>query len=139
MSEQRRGSHIVRDINIIPLLDLVLTVLFFYMVVSPMMSRGLDVNLPKSESNTVKSEERIVLTVTREQELFVEKERVKISRLKNVLDSLRKSKPRINVYLRADRDAPYGAVVQVMDIVKRAGIDKLGMVTEPAPGGEPGR
>ncbi|OGW41959.1 MAG: protein TolR [Nitrospirae bacterium GWD2_57_9] len=138
MNGQRRGSHIVREINIIPLLDLVLTVLFFYMVVSPMMSRGLDVNLPKSESNTVKPEDRIVLTVTRAQEVFVEKERVDIAKLKPVLDSIRKSKPQINVYLRADRDAPYGAVVQVMDVVKRAGIDKLGMVTE-ATGGETGQ
>ncbi len=130
MSFERRERHIIREINLVPLIDVLLTILFFYMIVSPMMSRGLDVNLPKSESNTVKSEDRIVLTVTRGQELFVEKERVDMSRLKDVLGSIRKTKPQINVYLRADRDAPYGAVVQVMDVVKRAGIDKLGMVTE---------
>jgi biopolymer transport protein TolR len=79
-----------------------------------------------------------VLTVTRGQEVFVEQERVDISRLRNVLDSIRRSKPQINVYLRADRDAPYGTVVQVMDVVKKAGIDKLGMVTEAA-GGDSGR
>jgi biopolymer transport protein TolR len=132
MSFERRERHIIREINLVPLIDVLLTVLFFYMIVSPMMSRGLDVNLPKSESNTVKPEDRVVLTVTRSQEIFVEKERIDISKLKEVLDSIRRSKPQINVYLRADRDAPYGAVVQVMDVVKRAGIDKLGMVTEPA-------
>jgi biopolymer transport protein TolR len=120
----------------VPLIDVLLVVLFFYMILSPMMSRGLDVNLPKSEANTVKPEDRIVLTVTRNQELFVEKERVDISRLKNVLDSIRKSKPLINVYLRADKNAPYGAVVQVMDVVKRSGIDRLGMVTEAGSEGE---
>ncbi len=139
MSFERRERHLIREINLVPLIDVLLTVLFFYMIVSPMMSRGLDVNLPKSESNTVKQEDRIVLTVTRDQELFVEKERVNIARLRSVLDSIRRSKPQINVYLRADRDAPYGAVVQVMDVVKRAGIDKLGMVTEAASGGETGR
>ena len=140
MSQGRRSSHIVRDINIIPLIDLVLTVLFFYMIVSPMMSRGLDVNLPRAESNTIKPEDRIVITVTREQEVFVEKERVAIAKLGGILESIRKSKPKINVYLRADKNAPYGAVVQVMDTVKRAGIDRLGMVTEAAsPGGESGR
>lgn len=132
MSPDRRPSAIIRDINIVPLIDLVLTVLFFYMVVSPMMSRGLDVNLPRSEANTIKPEERVVLTVTREQEVFLEKERVDIAKLKDILENIRKQKPNINVYLRADRDAPYGAVVQVMDMVKRAGIDRLGMVTEPA-------
>ncbi len=132
MSFERRERHLIREINLVPLIDVLLTVLFFYMIVSPMMSRGLDVNLPKSESNTVKQEDRVVLTVTRDQELFVEKERVNIARLRSVLDSIRRSKPQINVYLRADRDAPYGAVVQVMDVVKQAGIDRLGMVTEPA-------
>ncbi len=136
MSFERRERSIIRDINLVPLIDVLLTVLFFYMIVSPMMSRGLDVNLPKSESNTVKPEDRIVLTVTRAQEIFVEKERVGISRLKGVLEAIRHSKPQINVYLRADKDAPYGAVVQVMDIVKQAGIDRLGMVTDTAPGGE---
>jgi biopolymer transport protein TolR len=139
MSFERRERHLMREINLVPLIDVLLVVLFFYMIISPMMSRGLDVNLPKSEANTVKQEDRIVLTVTRGQALFVEQERVDISKLKDVLNSVRKSKPLINVYLRADKDAPYGAVVQVMDIVKRSGIDRLGMVTEAAPGGEHAR
>ncbi len=139
MSFERRERNIIRELNLVPLIDVLLTVLFFYMIVSPMMSRGLDVNLPKSASNTVKPEDRIVLTVTRNQELFVEKERVSVTRLKDVLNSIRKSKPLINVYLRADRDAPYGAVVQVMDVVKQAGIDRLGMVTEAAAGGDTGK
>ena len=139
MSFERRERHIIRELNLVPLIDVLLVVLFFYMIISPMMSRGLDVNLPKSEANTVKQEDRVVLTVTRSQALFVEQERVDISKLKGVLDSIRKSKPLVNVYLRADKDAPYGAVVQVMDVVKRAGIDRLGMVTEPSPGGEPTR
>jgi biopolymer transport protein TolR len=139
MSFERRERHVIRELNLVPLIDVLLTILFFYMIVSPMMSRGLDVNLPKSESNTVKPEDRIVLTVTRSQEVFVEKERVNIAKLKQVLDSIRKTKPLINVYLRADKDAPYGAVVQVMDVVKRAGIDRLGMVTEAASGGETGK
>jgi biopolymer transport protein TolR len=139
MSFERRERHIIRELNLVPLIDVLLTILFFYMIVSPMMSRGLDVNLPKSEANTIKPEDRIVLTVTRGQEVFLEKERVDVSRLRDVLDSIRKTKPLINVYLRADRDAPYGAVVQVMDIVKRAGIDRLGMVTESASGGETGK
>lgn len=139
MSFERRERHVIRELNLVPLIDVLLTVLFFYMIVSPMMSRGLDVNLPKSAANSIKPEDRIVLTVTRGRELFVEKERVDISRLRNVLDSIRKSKPLINVYLRADKDAPYGAVVQVMDVVKQSGIDRLGMVTEPASGVETGK
>jgi biopolymer transport protein TolR len=137
---QRRQSHIMRELNLVPLIDVLLVVLFFYMIISPMMSRGLDVNLPRSGANTIKPEERIVITVTRAQEVFVEKERIAVGKLGGVLQSIRRGKPQINVYLRADKDAPYGAVVQVMDVVKRAGIDRLGMVTEAAtPGGESGR
>jgi biopolymer transport protein TolR len=138
MRKQRRTTHIVRELNLVPLIDVLLVVLFFYMILSPMMSRGLDVNLPKSEANTIKSEDRIVITVTQAQEVFVEKERVDVAKLGGILTSIRKSKPQVNVYLRADRSAPYGAVVQVMDVVKRAGIDRLGMVTEAA-GGESGK
>ncbi len=139
MNMERRSSHIIREINLVPLIDVLLVVLFFYMIISPMMSRGLDVNLPKSAASTTKPDERVVLTVTRSQELFLEKERVDMSRLKGILESIRKQKPQVNVYLRADRDAPYGAVVQVMDIVKRSGIDRLGMVTEPAQEGGAGK
>jgi len=126
----------MRELNLVPLIDVLLVVLFFYMIISPMMSRGLDVNLPKSEATTIKQEDRIVITVTRGQEVFVEKERVDITKLGGVLKAIRKGKPQINVYLRADRNAPYGAVVQVMDVVKRAGIDRLGMVTEAAASGD---
>jgi biopolymer transport protein TolR len=139
MSFERRERHIIREINLVPLIDVLLVVLFFYMIISPMMSRGLDVNLPKSAASTTKPDERVVLTVTRSQELFLEKERVDMSRLQGILESIRKQKPQVNVYLRADRDAPYGAVVQVMDIVKRSGIDRLGMVTEPAQEGGAGK
>jgi biopolymer transport protein TolR len=139
-TSQRRQSHIMRELNLVPLIDVLLVVLFFYMIISPMMSRGLDVNLPKSGANTIKPEDRVVITVTRNQEVFVEKDRVDLARLGNVLGSIRRSKPQVNVYLRADKNAPYGAVVQVMDTVKRAGIDKLGMVTEAArPGDETGK
>ncbi len=139
MITERRSSHIIRELNLVPLIDVLLVVLFFYMIISPMMSRGLDVNLPKSAASTTKPDERVVLTVTRSQELFLEKERVDVSRLKGILENIRKQKPLVNVYLRADRDAPYGAVVQVMDIVKRSGIDRLGMVTEPAQEGGAGK
>jgi biopolymer transport protein TolR len=138
MKLQRRTSHIIRELNLVPLIDVLLVVLFFYMIISPMMSRGLDVNLPRSEANTIKQEDRAVITVTRGQEVFLESERVDVAKLKDILRTIRKQKPQVNVYLRADRDVPYGIVVQVMDAVKQAGIDRLGMVTEPGSRGEPG-
>ncbi len=139
MRPQRRSSHIIRELNLVPLIDVLLVVLFFYMIISPMMSRGLDVNLPRSEASTIKQEDRAVITVTRAQEVFLESDRVDVTKLKSILETVRKQKPKVNVYLRADRDVPYGIVIQVMDAVKQAGIDRLGMVTEPTPGGAAGK
>jgi biopolymer transport protein TolR len=139
MRPQRRTSHIIRELNLVPLIDVLLVVLFFYMIISPMMSRGLDVNLPRSEASTVQQEDRAVITVTRAQEVFLESDRVDVTKLKDILQTIRKQKPKINVYLRADRDVPYGIVIKVMDSVKQAGIDRLGMVTEPASEGATGR
>jgi biopolymer transport protein TolR len=137
MISRGRTANIIREINIIPLLDLVLTVLFFYMVVSPMMTRGLDVNLPISESNTVKPQGKpLEVTVTKGREIYLDQDVVKIDKLRNVLELRRKNDPKINVYLRADRDVPYGTVVRVVDIIKQAGIDRLGMVTEGGPSGQ---
>ncbi len=139
MRPQRRTSHIIRELNLVPLIDVLLVVLFFYMIISPMMSRGLDVNLPRSEASTIQQEDRAVITVTRAQEVFLESDRVDVTKLRDILGTIRKQKPKINVYLRADRDVPYGIVIQVMDAVKQAGIDRLGMVTEPASEGATGR
>lgn len=139
MRPQRRTSHIIRELNLVPLIDVLLVVLFFYMIISPMMSRGLDVNLPRSEASTIQQEDRAVITVTRAQEVFLESDRVDVTKLKDILQTVRKQKPKINVYLRADRDVPYGIVIKVMDAVKQAGIDRLGMVTEPASEGATGR
>ena len=139
MRPQRRTSHIIRELNLVPLIDVLLVVLFFYMIISPMMSRGLDVNLPRSEASTIKQEDRAVITVTRAQEVFLESDRVDVTKLKDILGNIQKQRPKINVFLRADRDVPYGIVIQVMDAVKQAGIDRLGMVTEPASEGATGK
>ena len=119
------------EINVVPLVDVVLVLLVIFMVTAPMLYRGLDINLPQTSTNTIKPEQRVVLTVERDRRIYLDKELMPLIQLQPRLHTLRSSNPEVSVFLRADRDVPYGTVVQVMDSIKKAGIDKLGMVTEP--------
>jgi len=121
------------EINVVPLVDVVLVLLVIFMVTAPMLYRGLDINLPQTATNTIKPEQRVVLTVERDRRIFLDKEMLSPVQLQPRLRTLRSENPDVSVFLRADRDVPYGTVVQVMDSIKKAGIDKLGMVTDPLP------
>ena len=126
------------EINGVPLVDVVLVLLVIFMITAPLMLRGIDIDLPKSSVNTIKPEERMVLTVSRDRAVYFGKERVARVMLDEKLSRIAREKPDVTLYLRADRDVPYGAVVDVMDAVKRAGIDRLGMVTQPSDSREGG-
>lgn len=132
---EARQRRFLAEINVVPLVDVVLVLLVIFMVTAPMLHRGLDVKLPTSTSNTIRPEERVIVTIERDQKIFLDKELVGTAQLEGKLRGMKLRNPDIGIYLRADRTVPYGSVVQVMDSVKRAGIEKLGMVTD-APGEE---
>jgi biopolymer transport protein TolR len=128
----RRIGSSMAEINIITLVDVVLVLLLIFMLTAPMMYRGIDVNLPKAASKPTAVEERMVLTVTKEQGLFLNERRVTASGLEQALRDAFKNRTDKTLYLKADAGLAYGTVVETMDRVRRAGIERLGMVTEPA-------
>jgi len=128
---ESRHRRFLAEINVIPLVDVVLVLLVIFMVTAPMLYRGMDIKLPTSTSNTIRPEERIILTIDRDQKLYMDKDPVSVRQLEFKLKTVKQRNAEVAVYLRADRDVPYGTVVQVMDGVKRSGIEKLGMVTDP--------
>jgi biopolymer transport protein TolR len=130
MIEARR-HRFMAEINVIPLVDVVLVLLVIFMVTAPMLYRGLDINLPQTATNTIKPEQRVVLTVERNRQIYLDKDPVPLIQLQPRLEALRRTNPDVSVFLRADREVAYGTVVLVMDSIKKAGIDKLGMVTDP--------
>jgi biopolymer transport protein TolR len=132
MMLEGRQRRFLAEINVIPLVDVVLVLLVIFMVTAPMLYRGMDIKLPTSASNTIKPEIRAVLTIERDQRLYLDKDQVSVAQLERKLRVLKEEHKDVSIYLRADRDVPYGVVVQVMDGVKKAGIEKLGMVTDPA-------
>jgi biopolymer transport protein TolR len=119
------------EINVVPLVDVVLVLLIIFMITAPLLYRGIDIELPQSAANTIRPDERVVVSVTREQKVYVDKDEVPVERLEAAMQRLYDRNPEVTIYLRADQAIPYGIVVQVMDAVKKVGIDKLGMVTEP--------
>ncbi len=129
---ESRQRRFLSEINVIPLVDVVLVLLVIFMVTAPMLYRGMDIKLPTSASNTIKPEIRAVLAIEKDQRLYLDKDQVSIAQLEHKLRVLKEEHKDVSIYLRADRDVPYGVVIQVMDGVKKAGIEKLGMVTDPA-------
>jgi len=128
----RRIGTSLAEINIIPLVDVVLVLLLIFMLTAPMMYRGIDVNLPKAAAKPTAVEERMVLTLTRDHTLFLNDKRVGSGALETTLRQAFAGRRDKTLYLKADAGLAYGAVVETMDRVRRAGIERLGMVTEPA-------
>lgn len=118
------------EINIIPLVDVVLVLLVVFMVTAPMLHRGIDLSLPRSQSNTITPEERLVITIEPDERVYLGNDRVTLIHLRKRLHQAQALNAGVSVYLRADRRVPYGRIVQIMDEVKRVGIERLGMITD---------
>jgi biopolymer transport protein TolR len=129
--DSRRIGGTMAEINIIPLVDVVLVLLLIFMLTAPMMYRGIDVNLPKAAAKPTAVEERLVLTLTKDQGLYLNERRVTPTGLEDALRDAMRPRTDKTLYLKADAGLSYGAVVETMDRVRRAGIERLGMVTEP--------
>jgi len=127
----RRIGSTMAEINIIPLVDVVLVLLLIFMLTAPMMYRGIDVNLPRAAAKPTAVEERLVLTVTKERGLYLNDRRITQAGLEDALRDAFRARTDKTLYLKADAGLSYGAVIEAMDRVRRAGIERLGMVTEP--------
>ena len=120
------------EINVTPLVDVMLVLLIIFMVTAPMLSMGIDVNLPRVKSKSVDvTEEKLVLTVSEAKEIYLNKTKMQLSELNSKLEAIFSNRIDREVFLRADKNVPYGFVVEVMSEIRKAGVDKLGMITEP--------
>ena len=132
-SNSRAGTSTLSEINIIPFVDVVLVLLLIFMLTAPMMYRGIDVNLPKSSGAPAAIEERLVLTLTKDRAMFLNREPVAAAMLEGQLQAVFAQRTDRTLYLKADEGLAYGVVMETMDRIRRAGIDRLGMVTDPPP------
>lgn len=120
------------EINVTPLVDVMLVLLIIFMVTAPKLESGVNVDLPRVTAAALPSQsEELVLSITRDRRLYLNRYQVPLNELKPKLAAVLAERAHHDVYLRADKDVAYGFVVQVMAEVKAAGISSLGMVTEP--------
>ena len=125
-------SSIMGEINVVPLVDVVLVLLIIFMVTAPMMVQGLDVKLPETDAGTLKqNDDLLMLSITAQGKIYLDEFPVPVDGLGDKIKNITGRRPKTQVYLRADRDVPYGVVVQVLAETRRAGVENLGMVTEP--------
>jgi len=126
------GKGPVSEINVTPLVDVMLVLLIIFMVSAPMMTTGIDVDLPKTHAPRMEVEpEKLLLTITKEQKVYLGETEVPYDRLEQALTTNARLQQERELYLQADETVPYGFVAKVMALVRKGGIDKLGLVTDP--------
>jgi biopolymer transport protein TolR len=126
-----RTQTSLSDINITPLVDVVLVLLIIFMVTAPILQSGIEVNVPKTRNVKEITEERTVVTINKEQRVFLGNDAININEIGARLRLKIRDPQHQSVFIRADEDVPFGAFATVMDAVKQSGITNVSIVTQP--------
>nr|WP_321467168.1 protein TolR [uncultured Desulfobulbus sp.] len=133
IGNRQGGRRVMADINVTPLVDVMLVLLIIFMVTAPMMTQGLEVELPEATTKALEQqEEPLVVTITKEGEVFLKKEKMTPELLQERLSAMPAEVKKEGIFLRADKSIAYGVVTSTMADIHAAGFDKLGMITVPA-------
>ena len=126
------GRTTMSEINVTPLVDVMLVLLIIFMITAPLIQQGVKVNLPDAKAAPVEAtEKKIVLSIDAQKRVFIGEAEVPLEELEEKLKANAKAQADKEIYLHADRDIPYGMVVEVMASAQRAGIPSVGMITDP--------
>jgi len=132
MTSGGKHSELMSEINVTPFVDVMLVLLIIFMVTAPMMIQGLNVDLPEATAKPLDSEkEHLIISINKNQQIYINDFEVTVEFLREKLLKVLQGRTDRDVYLKADKNIPYGIVVQVMAEIKGAGVEQLGMVTEP--------
>jgi len=133
MGGHNNDRRVMADINVTPFVDVMLVLLVIFMVTAPMMQQGVQVNLPKADTKAMTPvEDTVVVTVNKNGKIYINKDEVPAADLRSRLADMFATREKKEIFLKADAGVPYGEVVKAMADIKGAGIERLGMVTEPA-------
>ena len=128
---QGRTQTSLSDINITPLVDVVLVLLIIFMLTAPILQSGIEVEVPKTRTVKEITEERVVITIDRQQRVFLGNDPVNINEIAAKLRQKVRDPEHQSIFLRADEEVPFGAFATVMDAVKQSGITNVSIVTQP--------
>jgi len=128
--KETQTSSSLAEINIVPLVDVVLVLLIIFMITAPVLQSGIEVALPKTKTVKAITEERLVLTIDRSQRLYVGNDLVNIHALGDLLRQRRPTE-QTSVFIRCDESVPFGTLAAVMDTLKQAGLENISLVTQP--------
>src|SRR5580765_382389 len=128
----QRDATAIAQINVTPLVDVMLVLLVIFMVTAPIIQQGVQVNLPQGKANAIPgTQEQLVVTVAKNGKTYLNDNAMSLGELGEKLRAIKKLQADKQVYLRADQDVRYGLVMKTIAAIKQAGIEKLGMVTRP--------
>lgn len=128
---RRQIGTSLSEINVTPFVDVMLVLLIIFMVTAPMMKSGIGVNLPQAETESAPAEEGLTLTISRDRYIHIEEAVINIHLLEGKLNEYFYGKEKRIVFIRADKDLPYGFVMSILDITKKANVEVVGLITEP--------
>ena len=135
MAFDTRSNETIAQINVTPLVDVMLVLLVIFMVTAPILQQGISVNLPQVRAGALGGESvQLVVGVTARGEIYLNDTRMTSAELGEKLRAVMREEPERQVFLRADADVPYGNVMEVMAAIREAGVQRLGMVTAPPKG-----
>jgi biopolymer transport protein TolR len=126
-----RTQTSLADINVTPLVDVVLVLLIIFMVTAPVLQSGIEVEVPRTKTVKEITEERLVITIDRQQRVFLNNQPINIHQIGARLHEKIRDPEGQSVFVRADENVPFGAFATVMDSVKQAGITNVSIVTQP--------
>ena len=135
-SRQRRKT--IADLNITNLVDVVFTLLIIFMITAPMMTQGVQVDLPKAEAQNVEVNDYIQVSINGRSELYIDQERVNLGDFKRRFREVFRGRIKTPVFINADKKVPYGMVIRVIADIQNAGVVKLGFLTLPVKAGDGG-
>ncbi len=128
---QGRTQSSLSDINVTPFVDVVLVLLIIFMVTAPVLQSGIEVQVPRTRTVKQITEERLVITINREQQVFLNNDPVNINEIGAKIHEKIRDPEGQAIYVRADENVPFGAFATVMDAVKSSGITNVSIVTQP--------
>jgi biopolymer transport protein TolR len=133
MDGSQRDGMTIAQINVTPLVDVMLVLLVIFMVTAPIIQQGVQVNLPQAKSGAIPgTEELLVVTIAKNGKVYLNDNSMSLDELGKKLRAIRKLQADKQVYLRADQEVRYGVVMKTIAEIKQAGIERLGMVTRPS-------